>query len=103
MADRVGLSAPTLTQRFGSKRSLLLAYAEAAATGIEDPFNRARSNSPTALSALRAALLQLTAGIDSRTRSPTTSRCSTSTSPTPTSAHTPRNRAGSSDEPSHSS
>ncbi len=66
MADRVGLSAPALTQRFGSKRSLLLAYAEAAATGIEDPFNRARSNSPTALSALRAALLQLTAGIDSR-------------------------------------
>ena len=66
MADRVGLSAPALTQRFGSKRSLLLAHAEAAATGIEDPFNRARSNSPTALSALRAALLELTAGIDSR-------------------------------------
>jgi AcrR family transcriptional regulator len=66
IADRVGLSAPALTQRFGSKRSLLLAYAEAAATGIDDPFNRARSNSPTALSALRAALLELTAGIDSR-------------------------------------
>jgi AcrR family transcriptional regulator len=66
MADRVGLSAPALTQRFGSKRNLLLAHAEAAATGIDDPFNRARSNSPTALSALRAALLELTAGIDSR-------------------------------------
>jgi AcrR family transcriptional regulator len=66
MADRVGLSAPALTQRFGSKRSLLLAHAQAAATGIDDPFNRARSNSPTALSALRAALLELTADIDSR-------------------------------------
>ena len=66
VADRVGLSAPALTQRFGSKRSLLLAYAEAAATGVDDRFTRARCNSPTALSALRAALLELTAGIDSR-------------------------------------
>ena len=66
VADRVGLSAPALTQRFGSKRSLLLAYAEAAATGIDDVFTRVRSSSPTALSALRAALLELTAGIDSR-------------------------------------
>jgi AcrR family transcriptional regulator len=66
MADRVGLSAPALTQRFGSKRSLLLAHAEAATTAVDDVFNRARSNSPTVLSALRAALLELTAGIDSR-------------------------------------
>jgi AcrR family transcriptional regulator len=66
VADRVGLSAPALTQRFGSKRSLLLAYDEAAAIGIDDVFNRVRSSSPTALSALRAALLELTAGIDSR-------------------------------------
>ena len=66
VADRVGISAPALTQRFGSKRSLLLAYDEAAATGIDDVFNRVRSRSPTALSALRAALLELTAGIESR-------------------------------------
>jgi AcrR family transcriptional regulator len=66
VADRVGLSAPALTQRFGSKRSLLLAHAEAAATGIDDLFTRIRCTSPTALSALRAALLELTAGIDSR-------------------------------------
>jgi AcrR family transcriptional regulator len=66
VANRVGLSAPALTQRFGSKRSLLLAYAKAAATGIDDHFTRVRCTSPTALSALRAALLELTAGIDSR-------------------------------------
>jgi hypothetical protein len=45
---------------------LLLAHAEAATTAVDDVFNRARSNSPTVLSALRAALLELTAGIDSR-------------------------------------
>jgi AcrR family transcriptional regulator len=66
VADRVGLSAPALTQRFGSKRSLLLAFAEAATTAVDEVFNRARSSSPTALSALRAGLLQLTAGIHSR-------------------------------------
>jgi AcrR family transcriptional regulator len=66
VAERVGLSAPALTQRFGSKRSLLLAYAEGAATRIDDVFNKIRGSSPTALSALRAALLELTAGIGSR-------------------------------------
>jgi AcrR family transcriptional regulator len=66
VADRVGLSAPALTQRFGSKRNLLLAYNEAVATGIDDVFNRVRCTSPTALSALRATLLKLTAGIDTR-------------------------------------
>ena len=66
VADRVGLTAPALTQRFGSKRNLLLAHAQAAATGIDDVFTRVRSTSPTALSALRAALLKLTAGIDTR-------------------------------------
>jgi AcrR family transcriptional regulator len=66
VADRVGLSAPALTQRFGSKRSLLLAHAEAAATGVDDLFTRVRGTSPTALSALRAALLEFNAGIDSR-------------------------------------
>ena len=66
VANRVGLSAPALTQRFGSKRNLLLAYNEAAATGIDDVFNRVRSSSSTALSALRATLLKLTAGIHTR-------------------------------------
>jgi AcrR family transcriptional regulator len=66
VADRVGLSAPALAQRFGSKRGLLLAYAEAAATSVDDVFTRVRHASPTALTALRVALPELTAGIDSR-------------------------------------
>ena len=66
VAERVGLSAPALTQRFGSKHRLLLAHAEAAATRVDDVFTRVRRTSPTALSALRATLLELTAGIDSR-------------------------------------
>jgi AcrR family transcriptional regulator len=66
VADRVGLSAPALTQRFGSKRSLLLAHADAAATGVDELFSRIRCTSPTALSALRSGLLEFNAGIDSR-------------------------------------
>ena len=66
VADRVGLSAPALTQRFGSKRKLLLAYAEAAATGVDELFARVRKSSPTAISALRSSLIEFTAGIDSR-------------------------------------
>jgi AcrR family transcriptional regulator len=66
VAERVGLSAPALTQRFGSKRSLLRAHAEAATTRVDDVFTRVRGTSPTALSALRAGLLELTAGIETR-------------------------------------
>lgn len=66
VADRVGLSAPALTQRFGSKRNLLLAYAKAAASGVDELFARARTSSPSPIAALRAALIEFTAGIDSR-------------------------------------
>lgn len=66
VAGRVGLSAPALTQRFGSKRNLLLAYAEAAASGVDELFARVRATSPTAVAALRAALVEFTAGIESR-------------------------------------
>lgn len=79
VAERVGLSAPALTQRFGSKRSLLLAHAEGAATRIDDVFNKVRRSSRTALSALRAALIELTAASAHDTRSPTISRSCTST------------------------
>jgi hypothetical protein len=40
--------------------------AEAAATSVDDVFTRVRHTSPTALTALRVALPELTAGIDSR-------------------------------------
>jgi len=66
IAARVGLSAPALTQRFGSKRNLLLAHAQAAAGGIDDLFERVRTTSPSPVAALRAALIELTSGVDSR-------------------------------------
>jgi AcrR family transcriptional regulator len=66
IAERVGLSAPALTQRFGSKRKLLVAHAEAAAGGIDDLFERVRRTSPSPVAALRAALIEFTSGVDSR-------------------------------------
>jgi len=66
VADRVGLSGPALAQRFGSKRNLLVAYARAAARGVDDLFARGRSSRRSPLAALRAALIEFTAGIDSR-------------------------------------
>lgn len=66
VAARVGVSAPALTQRFGSKRGLLVAYARAAATGVDELFDRARRSSSGPLAALRVAMLELTAGLDSR-------------------------------------
>jgi AcrR family transcriptional regulator len=66
VAERVGLSAPALTQRFGSKRNLLLAHAEAAAGGIDDLFERVRRASPSPVAALRAALIEFNSGVVSR-------------------------------------
>ena len=66
VAERVGLSAPALTQRFGSKRNLLVAYAEAAAGGIDDLFQRVQKTAPSPLTALRAALIEFTIGVGSR-------------------------------------
>jgi AcrR family transcriptional regulator len=66
IAERVGLSAPALTQRFGSKRNLLVAHAEAAAGGIDDLFERVRRASPSPVAALRAGLIEFNSGVDSR-------------------------------------
>ncbi len=66
VADEAGLSAPALAQRFGSKRSLLLAYAEASAEGVEVLFDEARRTSPDALSAVRAALVAFAASVATR-------------------------------------
>jgi AcrR family transcriptional regulator len=66
VAERVGLSAPALTQRFGSKRNLLVAYAEAVAGGVEELFERVGRTAPSPIAALRAALIEFTIGIDSR-------------------------------------
>lgn len=63
VASRVGVSAPALTQRFGSKRGLLLAFASREATGIADSFAAARASSPDPLTALINTLAALPGAI----------------------------------------
>lgn len=63
VADRVGLSAPALTQRFGSKHGLLVAFATREAADIGDTFAAARAAHPDALTALVATLAALPGGI----------------------------------------
>lgn len=67
VAHKAGLSAPALTQRFGSKRNLLVAYAAESAVGVDDLFEKARKSSPDALAAVRSALLAFTAPVATRT------------------------------------
>lgn len=66
VAREVGVSAPALAQRFGSKRGLLLAYAAHAAGGVDDLIEQALATAPDPLSAVRAALLAFTAPITTR-------------------------------------
>jgi AcrR family transcriptional regulator len=57
VAAEAGLAPATLVQRFGSKRALMLAFAEHAATLARRPFEQARQRVAEPLGALRAALL----------------------------------------------
>lgn len=66
VADRVGLSAPALAQRFGSKRGLLVAFASREARGAQDAFAAARADHAEPLTALIAALTTLTGAITTR-------------------------------------
>ena len=66
VAERAGLSAPALAQRFGSKRKLLVAYAAAAAGSVDHLFEQARERSPNALSTVRAALVAFAAPVSTR-------------------------------------
>jgi AcrR family transcriptional regulator len=65
VADEVGLSAPTLVQRFGSKRGLLLAMGDQAAAGWPEVFAAARGRSDSPTDALVEALVDLTAHVAS--------------------------------------
>lgn len=56
IAERVGISAPALTQRFGSKRNLLLAYADASAADVGRIFDEARATVDSAVAAVCAGL-----------------------------------------------
>ena len=66
VAERAGLTAPALTQRFGSKRGLLVAFATREAAGVGDVFAGARAAHPDPLTALIATLAALPSGITTR-------------------------------------
>lgn len=66
VATRVGLTAPALSQRFGSKRGLLLAFSAQAAAGVDSLFDHAAATTPDPLSAVTAALLALAAPVATR-------------------------------------
>lgn len=66
VAELVGVSAPALAQRFGSKRSLLVAYAEAQSGGVDELFAKARASRHDPVEALRAALVRFGASAGSR-------------------------------------
>src|SRR5262245_13838932 len=60
VADDAGLAAPTLVQRFGSKRQLLLAVARSGVEAIGACFAAARAGQPSPVAALLAAAVALT-------------------------------------------
>ena len=63
VAAEVGLAPATLVQRFGSKRGLLLAFAERGAGDVTEAFAAARAARAAPLAALVAALVGMTAGV----------------------------------------
>ena len=67
IAERVGLTAPALTQRFGSKRGLLVGFAAHSSGSTVEVFERARDRAPDAASAIVTALVDLVRPIESRT------------------------------------
>jgi AcrR family transcriptional regulator len=66
VAERIGLSAPALTQRFGSKRGLLVAFATREADSVADRFETMRSSELGPLDAVRATLVSLPGPITTR-------------------------------------
>lgn len=63
VAAEAGISAPSIVQRFGSKRDLLLAFAAQAGSELGARFAAAREAHRSPRAALRAALASLTAGM----------------------------------------
>lgn len=64
VAAEVGLAPATLLQRFGSKRGLLLAFAERGVAALGEEFRSARAQNRSPLAALSAALAGLARGLD---------------------------------------
>ena len=65
VAEEVGLTPPTLLQRFGSKRGLLLAFAARGADAFNAAFTQARARGGAPLTTLHDTLADLVADIDS--------------------------------------
>lgn len=65
VAERVGLSAPALAQRFGSKHGLLVAFASRGAASIADTFAAARTDHDP-LTAIVSTLAALPSAITTR-------------------------------------
>jgi AcrR family transcriptional regulator len=66
VAERIGLSAPALTQRFGSKQGLLVAFARREATRVADTFAVSRAAHDDPLTALIATLAGLPGALATR-------------------------------------
>jgi AcrR family transcriptional regulator len=65
VAAEAVLAAPTVAQRFGSKRNLLLAFSAQAAARLEESFARARAAHPGPLDALFSDPIGATRAVDS--------------------------------------
>jgi AcrR family transcriptional regulator len=65
VAAEAGVAAPTIAQRFGSKRELLLAFSALGPRGLAESFARARASHASPLAALFSDPLGASHGIDS--------------------------------------
>lgn len=65
VAAEAGIAAPTIAQRFGSKRNLLLAFAAQAPGQLEESFTMARASHASPLAALLSDPLGATQAMDS--------------------------------------
>ncbi len=65
VAAEAGLAAPTLVQRFGSKRGLLLAFARQGPGAARDHFAAVRRRQPSPLGALLTALSEMAGPVGS--------------------------------------
>lgn len=66
IAREAGIAAPTILQRFGTKRALVVAFARRSAERAAAPFARSQGPEADPLATLRAALRALTRGMRSR-------------------------------------
>lgn len=67
VAAEAGVSAPTIAQRFGSKRNLLLAFSAQAPGRLEESFSRARASHDSPLAALLSDPLGASRAVSSPT------------------------------------